>query len=67
MGFLSDFSLCTHCGNKENLEYIDTKNFALVCKNCYSKGNKKLGSDPYGSSLLTGILDNYIKKVVEEI
>ena len=68
MGFLNDFSSCIYCESKENLEYIDTKNFALVCKNCYSKRNSKpLGEDPYNSSALTEIMDNYIKKVVEEI
>jgi DNA repair protein RecO (recombination protein O) len=68
MGFLNDFNSCISCGSKENLEYIDEKNFALLCKNCYSKGNSKpLGSDPYGSLVLTEILDRYIKKVVEGI
>ena len=68
MGFLSDFSSCMYCGSKKDIEYIDEKNFALVCKNCYSKGNSKpLGKDPYTSKVLTNILDNYIKKVVEEI
>jgi hypothetical protein len=39
-----------------------------VCKNCYSKGKSKpLGEDPYNSPVLTEIVDNYIKKVVEEI
>lgn len=68
MGFLSDFSTCMHCGSMEDLKYIDEKNFALVCKNCYSKGTSKpLGDNPYSSPLLTNILDRYIKKVVEEI
>lgn len=68
MGFLNDFSSCMHCSGKINLEYIDPKNFALLCKNCYSKGNSKpLGSDPYSSKNITKILDKYIKKVVEEI
>lgn len=68
MGFLNDFSSCMYCGRKEGIEYIDSKNFALVCKNCYSKGKSKpLGKDPYNSVVLTEIIDNYIKKVVEEI
>ncbi len=68
MGFLTDFSSCMYCGSKEDLEYINRKSFALVCKNCYSKGNSKpLGKDPYGSLVLTEILDKYIRKVVEEI
>ena len=68
MGFLSDFTSCVYCGSKKDIEYIDGKNFALVCKNCYSNSNSKpLGKDPYGSSVLTEIIDNYIKRVVEEI
>ena len=68
MGFLNDFSSCINCGSKNDLKYIDEKNFALLCKNCYSKGNSKpLGKDPYTSPVLTQILDRYIKKVVEEI
>ena len=68
MGFLNDFSSCINCGSKKELKYIDEKNFALLCKNCYSKGNSKpLGKDPYASAVLTQILDKYIKKVVEEI
>ena len=68
MGFLNDFSSCINCGSKKELKYIDEKNFALLCKNCYSKGNSKpLGKDPYTSTVLTQILDKYIKKVVEEI
>jgi DNA repair protein RecO (recombination protein O) len=68
MGFLDDFTVCKFCGGKEELKYLDTMSFALVCKNCYSKGNgKPLGDDPYSSLLLTRTLDRYIKKVVEEI
>jgi len=68
MGFLSDFSGCMYCNSNKDIKYIDTKNFALVCKNCYSKGNSKpLGDDPYGSVVLTEIIDKYIKRVIEEI
>jgi len=68
MGFLDDFTVCTYCGGKEDLKYLDTMSFALVCKNCYSKGNgKPLGDNPYSSLILTRALDRYIKKVVEEI
>jgi DNA repair protein RecO (recombination protein O) len=68
MGFLNDFSSCIHCQSGKNLQYLDTKNFALVCKNCYSKGNNKpLGDKPYSSLVLTNMLDKYIKKIVEEI
>ncbi len=68
MGFLSDFTTCMYCGSDKNLEYIDKKHFALVCKNCYSKGNSiPLGEDPYGSATLTEIIDKYVKRVVEEI
>lgn len=68
MGFLNDFSECIYCKAKDNLKYINEKNFALVCENCYSKGNNKpLGDNPYGSQTLTKIVDRYVKKVVEEI
>ncbi|NMC08736.1 DNA repair protein RecO [Candidatus Microgenomates bacterium] len=68
MGFLEDFSSCIYCGSSEDLKYLDTQNFALVCKNCYSKGKgKPLGKTPYSSDMLTRSLDRYIKKVVEEI
>jgi len=68
MGFLSDFSSCSMCGGKENLKYLDTTSFALVCKNCYSKGNgKPLGDSPYSSKILTDALDRYVRRIVEEI
>lgn len=68
MGFLEDFSACKYCGEKKDLNYLDTMSFALICKNCYSKGNgKPLGDKPYSSLILTQSLDRYIKKVVEEI
>jgi len=68
MGFLSDFSSCSICGSRENLKYLDTTSFALVCKNCYSKGNgKPLGDSPYSSKILTDALDRYVRRIVEEI
>lgn len=68
MGFLEDFSSCIYCKSSEDIKYIDEETFALVCKNCYSKGKgKPLGDNPYASSTLTRLLDRYIKKVVEEI
>ncbi len=68
MGFLEDFSSCSECGSKENLEYIDSKSFALLCKNCYSiRKGKPLGEFPYESKYLTDSLDIYIKRIVEEI
>ena len=68
MGFLSDMSGCIYCNSKKNLVYIDRKSFALVCKNCYSKGDSKLlGNNPYSSVDFTNIMDGYIKKIVEEI
>jgi len=68
MGFLSDFSSCSLCGSKEDLKYLDTTSFALVCKNCYSKGNgKPLGENPYSSKILTDTLDRYVRRIVEEI
>lgn len=68
MGFLEDFSSCTYCQNKEDIKYLDNESFALVCKNCYSKGRgKPLGDSPYSSILFTKRLDRYIKKIVEEI
>ena len=68
MGFLEDFSSCKYCHSQEDVRYLDTMSFALVCKNCYSKGSAKpLGEKPYSSVLFTRALDRYIKKVVEEI
>jgi DNA repair protein RecO (recombination protein O) len=69
MGFLQDFSQCNVCGGKENLRYIDISNFALICKNCYSKVGKsyELGDNPYSKEFFTQALDIYVKKVIEEI
>ncbi|MDD4382512.1 MAG: DNA repair protein RecO C-terminal domain-containing protein, partial [Candidatus Dojkabacteria bacterium] len=68
MGFLQDFSLCNECGTKKGLNYLDTKNFALLCKNCYSKrGGKSLTNKPYLSKTLTDSLDKYVRRIVEEI
>ncbi|MGI6423125.1 MAG: DNA repair protein RecO [Candidatus Dojkabacteria bacterium] len=69
MGFLEDFSECRVCGSKEGLRYIDVSRFALLCKNCYSRGVKclELGSNPYGEEFFTKVLDNYVKKVIEGI
>ena len=68
MGFLEDFSSCKYCGEKKDLAFLDKKNFALVCKNCYTEyGGKPLGELPYESKVLSDALDFYIKKIVEEI
>ncbi len=68
MGFLGDFSTCCCCGSKKELSYLSKGDFALLCKNCYSKERGySLGDDPYVSSDLTKCLDQYIKKIVEEI
>ncbi len=68
MGFLEDFTKCKYCLSKENLVYLDINNFALVCKSCYSKDRDKLlGENPYESKVLTNALDEYIKRIVEEI
>lgn len=68
MGFLSDFSNCEKCGAQKDLEYLSNEGFALICKNCYSKSNGyPLGDDPYASMNLTRRLDEYVKKVVDEI
>ncbi len=68
MGFVEDFTACKYCGGNTHLNYLDTTSFALVCENCYSKGNAKpLGENPYQSLVLTNTLDRYVRKVVEEI
>ena len=68
MGFMQDFTVCAECGSKEDLKYLDTEAFALVCKNCYSNGRgKPLGDSPYTSQILTNSLDRYVKRVVDEI
>lgn len=67
-GFLQDLSVCNTCGDGHP-EYIDLKNFALVCKNCYSSnGNlRKMGKELYTSMDFTKALDLYVKKIAEEI
>lgn len=69
MGYLGDFSSCSICGSKNELEYIDLKSFALLCKNCYIKkrNGMKLGNNPYIEKEFTKGLDRYIRKVIEEI
>jgi len=69
MGFLQDFTLCNICGSDKDLEYMDVSNFALLCKNCYSKVGKyyKLGKNPYTEKFFTQALDIYVKRVIEEI
>lgn len=69
MGFLADFSVCSMCGSKDDLKYIDLSSFALLCKNCYSKAGKgyKLKDNVYTDESFTQALDMYIKRVIEEI
>jgi DNA repair protein RecO (recombination protein O) len=69
LGFLGDFKVCEKCGQKEDIEYLLTKNFTVVCRDCYSRNDKgvKLGKDIYDSSVFTQALDKYIKRIVEEI
>lgn len=67
-GFLEDWSVCHKCGSKD-VGYIDFKNFALICENCYSskKNLQKIGKDLYKSEKFTKTLDRYVKKIAEEI
>lgn len=69
VGFLQDFTHCNICGGKENLKYIDITSFALLCKNCYSKvrSSYELGENPYGKGFFTQALDEYVRRVIEEI
>lgn len=69
MGYLGDFSVCSVCDSKNDLEYIEPLSFALLCKNCYSKTGKgiRLGDNPYIEKDFTQALDRYIKRVIEEI
>lgn len=68
MGFLGDFNSCKECGSTEDLRYLCKDDFALFCKNCYSKrGGFPLGDSPYTSTHLVKSLDEYIKRIVEEI
>jgi DNA repair protein RecO (recombination protein O) len=69
MGFLQDFSMCNLCGSTKDLKHMDISNFALLCKNCYSKFGKsyELGDNPYKKEFFTKALDMYVKKVIEEI
>ena len=67
-GFLQDLSECSLCSSKD-VKYIDLKNFALVCENCYSKEEnlEKIGKELYTSKNFTKALDIYVKKIAEEI
>ena len=67
-GFLKDLSICNTCG-KGDVKYIDLKNFALICENCYSnkKGFEQIGKTLYESEKFTKALDRYVKKIVDEI
>jgi DNA repair protein RecO (recombination protein O) len=69
LGFLGDFKSCEKCGTTEKIEYFQPSSFTVVCKNCYSRGDKgvKLSKDIYGDNVFTQALDKYIKKIVEEI
>ena len=63
MGFLGDFNSCKECGSTEDLRYLCKDDFALFCKNCYSKeGGFPLGDSPYTSTHLVKSLDEYIKR-----
>ncbi len=64
MGLLS-YKTCTCCGNSEDMEYIDLKNFELFCKNCYSKSLRKVKELDYLSPLFTRSLDSYVLKVLD--
>ena len=68
MGYLGDFTVCSVCKSKKNLEYLSTDNFALLCKNCYSKTGKgiKIEDNIYVSREFSNALDVYIKRVIEE-
>lgn len=69
MGYLGDFSVCSVCKSKDNLEYIDLISFALLCKNCYSKTGKgyRLSDNIYKDEKFTKALDVYIRRIIEEI
>jgi len=67
-GFLQDLSTCSKCCSKD-IKYIDLKNFALVCENCYSSKEKleKIGKELYTSKKFTKAMDRYVRKIVEGI
>lgn len=68
MGFLGEFNCCSECGSTKELRYFCKNDFALLCKNCYSKkGGVPLTDSPYTSAHLIKSLDEYIKRIVEEI
>ncbi len=69
LGFLGEFNVCNTCHSNKDISYFLPNNFTVVCKNCYSNGNKgvKLDKDIYSKTLFTEALDKYIKKIVEEI
>jgi DNA repair protein RecO (recombination protein O) len=65
-GFLQDLTVCNSCGQKKG-EYIDLKNFTLVCKNCYSSKDKleMVSKDLYSKDIFSKALDRYVKRVIE--
>lgn len=69
LGFLGDFKSCSLCDSQDRLDYLDLKNFVIVCHNCYSSLDKgvKLNKDIYETSVFTESLDRYITRIVEEI
>lgn len=70
-GILGSIKECSICKLSDNLEYLNTDNFALICSNCYiNKGIKKglrIDENIYSSPIFTTALDRYIQKIYSDI
>lgn len=71
-GILPDMHGCESCGSNSDLNYIDLKSFALICKNCYSKRENgksvvKLNPKIYAERQFTTALDLYIRNILAQL
>src|SRR5690606_3762934 len=71
-GFLATSDECGECGERSELNYINTQTFELICENCYSKkgsNNKSvlpLGDSLYSNPKLTSAFDLYITNLIAQ-
>ncbi len=71
-GFLATGNECSLCGREEDLNYIDSTTFELICESCYSKKDIKpqvvlpINESLYQSKKLTAALDLYITNLLAQ-
>lgn len=69
-GLLGDMGVCSICQNTQDL-YINNS-LITICKDCIKKGNLdnrnflKGDKEIYSNNKYTNLLDNYIKRIIEE-